>query len=70
MTILPPQLFLSHMEGEFMEYISLWKWASAPAVQGPPEVISAAFAKTYDEMYRRIRAFLAFDATQELAALN
>ena len=42
-----------------------WGVEDPAAVTAPAPAVVAAFAKTYDEMYRRIMAFLALDTTQD-----
>ena len=40
-----------------------WGVEDPAAVTSPPEAVTAAFAQTFDEMSRRINAFLAIDET-------
>ena len=47
-----------------------WGVEDPAAVQGTHEAISAAFSKTYDEMYRRIMAFLALDKALNTEAFH
>ena len=42
-----------------------WGVDDPAAITAPADVVTAAFAKTYDEMYRRIMAFLSLDPTNE-----
>ena len=42
-----------------------WGVDDPASVTAPPVAVAAAFAKTYDEMYRRIMAFLALDTTKD-----
>ena len=42
-----------------------WGVDDPAAVTAPAGAVAAAFAKTYDEMYRRVMAFLALDTTQD-----
>lgn len=45
--------------------IAHWGVEDPASVSGSAEAIEQAFSKTYDEMYRRIMAFLALDTTQD-----
>ena len=40
-----------------------WGVDDPAAITSPPEAVTAAFAQTFDEMSRRINAFLAIDET-------
>ena len=45
-----------------------WGVEDPAGVREPADAVERAFAKTYDEMYRRIMAFLALDTTKDQSA--
>ena len=45
-----------------------WGVEDPADITAPPEAVRAAFTKTYDQMYRRIKAFLALPSPDEIGA--